>query len=281
MKQHYFAVYAISVLWCLLLTGCTARQISREFDNVFGGLAREHVENLGSPGRGHSLMKQRFSNEYVVVSEPNWILRLGEEFAGVRVVQQFIYGNKDYAILACTRADGTLYNALLVMTATPSETVVYNLNSDSDKPFFTDATKKSTRLIQEMDSPETVRVWWLGNDLRVPTIVPVAELQPSKEKLTRKSKGRASSTSPKAPTVSVPSMPLPPPVNPTATVRMEEADTTPQQAPKPEEAKSGQTKPVIILDPQPTQTVEPPKPTSSEKLAPSRTEAPAPVIIIQ
>lgn len=252
MRQRGLAGCFAGVLCCLILAGCSARQMGREFDEAFGSLAREHVENLGSPGRGYSLIRHRFSNDYAVVAESGWILRFSEDFIQVRVVKQFVEGNKDYAILACTRTDGSLKNVLLVMAARPSrpsDVMTYNLDSDPTKPFFVDATESPTKLIQETDAPATIRVWWIENGLRGPATVSVAENQPDAEKAGPRNKQGGSSRPATDPTPSIPSMPLPPPVNPTATVRMEKQDTAGQSSMN--EPRPAKAKPVIVLDPQP------------------------------
>lgn len=257
-------------------------KIGREFDAAFGSLAREELEKLGSPGRGHSLIKQRFSGEYVVFSEPNWVLYLGKEFTQVRVVKQITEGNTDYAILACIRADGSLKNTLLVMPAATSRTSTYNLNSDSDKPFSVDVTQKPTRLIQEMDSPASQRVWYLDNGLRGPAIVSTAKSELTGSRQRTKRTGEKISTTPTAPTLSAPPMPLPPPVDPSATVRMEEPDGTQPKVPVPGKPTPAQAKPVIILDPQPAvRSPEQQRLAPSAESAPPKPVAPAPVIILK
>lgn len=235
----------ICLVLCLFLCACTTLKLGRDFDKALGGLARDHVEYLGGPEKRHALVKLRFSGEYEVISASNWVLRLGEEYTHVRTVEQFTDRGTDYAILACTRADGTLQNVLLVMPDQDSRMVSYNLLGDPNRPFSIDIGKSPAQIMQAMDSPNTVRVWWLDNGLRGPKVVSMAERKPVSRKQRQKMQEKANPVPAKAPVVSAPYISLPPPVNPTAVVRMgESGDLGGREAPT-----SSQAKPVLVLDP--------------------------------
>lgn len=234
----------ICLIFCLFLSACTVHRVGRDFDAAFGSLAREHVEDLGGSEKRRALVRLRFSGEFVVISASNWILHLGEEYTRVRAVEQFTDRGTDYAILACTRTDGTLQNMLLMMPTLDSRMAGYNLQSDTDKPFIIDVTQKPAQIMQTMDSPNTGRVWWLDNGLRGPKIVTMAGSNPVNRKQHTKKHEKATPVSAKAPVASVPRMSLPPPLNPTATVRMGEPEAVAGQ-----KVPSPQAKPVLVLDP--------------------------------
>lgn len=159
------------LVFCLFLSACTAQRIGRDFDAAFGGLAQEHMADLSGSEKRRALVRLRFSGEYVVVSASNWILHLGEDYTHVRVVEQFTDRGTDYAILACIRADGTLQNMLLMLPTLDSGMAGYKLQGAPDKPFIIDVAQKPAQVMQAMDSPNSVRVWWLDNGLHGPKIV--------------------------------------------------------------------------------------------------------------
>ena len=232
------------LVFCLFLSACTAQRIGRDFDAAFGGLAQEHMADLSGAEKRRALVRLRFSGEYVVVSASNWILHLGEEYTHVRVVEQFTDRGTDYAILACIRADGTLQNMLLMLPALDSGMAGYKLQGAPDKPFIIDVAQKPAQVMQAMDSPNSVRVWWLDNGLHGPKIVTMAESKPVNRKQRPTNHEKTTPVSTKAPVASTPQISLPPPLDPTATVRMGEPEGVAGQ-----KALSPQTKPVLILDP--------------------------------
>ena len=86
-------------------------------------------------------------------------------------MEQFTDRGTDYAILACIRADGTLQNMLLMLPTLDSGMAGYKLQGAPDKPFIIDVAQKPAQVMQAMDSPNSVRVWWLDNGLHGPKIV--------------------------------------------------------------------------------------------------------------
>ena len=241
IRHPHFCLIAYIAI-SLLLSACTAQQFGREFETTFGSFAHEHVEDFTASGQRFSLVKLRFSNEYAVVSETKWELHLGKKFTNVRTVQHFADRDTHYTILACTGTDGALQNVLLIVPPTISAMAAYDLHSNSANTFKVNSAAQPVQLIQTMSPPSTELVWWLENGVRGPKVVELSEGTTLNRKQTQINKKKTISILANS-NPATQSYSTLPPINPTATVRVEEParELTPPA--------TNQAKPEIILDP--------------------------------
>lgn len=169
----------------VFLSGCTALEINRQLDDAFGSAARTRVERLGSPATDCYLVRLNFSKSYAVVL-PEKILRLGEEFSKVSVPLQFSGGGTDYAVLQCSRPNGSVENYLLQILSR-QRLELYRLDSDSTAPFGANVFNGEHLLVQATDGPN-VRYWYVSpSSVRGPKLI-------ARSKLGRNKNGRAKSS---------------------------------------------------------------------------------------
>ena len=240
--------------------------ITRLFGDAMGGLAREHVETLGTPDKKCSLVKLRVSKSYAVAIEQNYLIRLGEEYPRVRVVKQFSDSGKDYAIIECGKEDGTLKNMLLAMPYSPKASKLYYLDSASNKPFRMELGQNRAILLQETGDPKQTRAWFIDYaGVRGPTLLSSAT-PAAKERARTQPDGAGKAAKQRAQR----SPDLPPLIVPDASAKLEYDG--PRQADK--------AAPVIVIDGAPPAAAKPadkPTPQSGSAPEPKPTQQPASV----
>lgn len=261
----------VFLVLCFFGSGCSGKQFGREFENALGGFGRQEVQSIGAPGKGTALVKRVLTGEYAVYS-PKYIMHLGDEFTDVRVVKEFSDGNTDYAVIACVRKDDSLKNVLLTIPDNGAKAKIFLLDSVSDKPFSVDVSRLPTLLLQEMDSSQSQRVWYLisPTNIRGPAVVSASAATGRKKSTHTRPTGTNRTAKKQTAATAATVVALPPVINTDATVRLEERpaivapaqdqktqptnDGTPPSSSTPATAAESnpvpqQKKPTIILKP--------------------------------
>jgi len=258
MQKTYLALARtvfLTILCGVGISACT-QDMNWKIQDAINNIDREKIETLGTPSRGYILGRTHVTHEYIV-GMPDHVIRLGEEFTQVRSVIQFSGGDSEYAVLECTRADGSKTFLLLNMPSSYGAAWTTTLNGAVSNPFKVTMVANSTALSQQTDVPDQIQFWVITPaGVRGPAVFSLSQMlaaqrnaAPQTQTPHAAAKSRRHVKSAKAAPAGPSLSDFPAPANPTAATSVEQTGKPQRSSPKP--AQSGAVQPApanTILD---------------------------------